>query len=194
MIAAVIPTRFCPPQLERLLELLAADGVAQIVLDDDSTEIYAKWDRGVEMARAAGATEIAILNDDIEILPGTLPLLAETLRADHGLGVVYPDINAPWTLPASVTTQRTKGTWGAGGMTGFAFLFRAEIEIPFEAGYHWWYGDDAWEEAVRATGWAVGRACGVPIRHTPNGSASRVWPLLAPLIEADRKRWDEAHQ
>ena len=77
---------------------------------------------------------------------------------------------------------------------GFAFLFRAEIEIPFEAGYHWWYGDDAWEEAVRATGWAVGRACGVPIRHTPNGSASRVWPLLAPLIEADRKRWDEAHQ
>jgi hypothetical protein len=37
----------------------------------------------------------------------------------------------------------------------------------------------------------VARVVGVPIRHTPNGSAGRDWMRLAPLIEQDRARWEE---
>ena len=77
-------------------------------------------------------------------------------------------------------------------MTGFCFMFRAADPLPaFDEGFHWWYGDDAWEASVRLHGYGVARVVGVPIRHTPNGSAGRDWTRLAPLIEQDRARWEE---
>lgn len=196
MIAAVIPTRYHPPELDELLRVLAADDVRVYVLQSETYghRIYAMWNAGVAMARDDGATEIAVLNDDVALRPRTLPLMAAALRADHKLGIVYPDVAACWcrTSPAPAVATTT-GTWGAGGMTGFAFMFRSDLGIPFDESYGWWYGDDAFEESVRAAGWSVGRLVGVPVRHTPNGSASRRWTELAPIIDADRRRWEALH-
>lgn len=192
MIAAVIPTRYSPPQLPILLSQLAVDGVEPIVLRSENYDhrIYRMWNVGTEQARSLGATEIAILNDDIGLLQGTLPLMAEALRADDSLGVVYPDINATWTLPRKPQIQPTEGTWGAGGMTGFCFMFKAEPHIPFDEGFHWWYGDDQYERNVREVGYTVARLVGVPIQHVANSSASKDWERLAPLIDEDRRNYE----
>ena len=194
MIAAVIPTRYHPPELAELLRVLIADGVEPIVLRSEVFDhrIYRMWNAGTEEARAKGADYIAVLNDDVAIRPRTLPFLAGALMEDPALGVVYPDVNACWCdiiKPGAVV--KTAGTWGSGGMTGFCFMFRADLGIAFDESYHWWYGDDAFERDVRAAGWAVGRLSGLPVRHHPDGSASRDWARLAPLIEQDRARWAE---
>lgn len=192
MIAAVIPTRYNPPELGTLLAGLAGDNVQAHVLrsDDHDHRIYRMWNEGLDTARRCGASEVAILNDDIAILPGTLPLLATVLRSEPDLGVVYPDVNAPWQLPNVPLIEDTTGTWGPGGMTGFCFLFRAELPVRFDEGYHWWYGDDAFERDVRSAGFRVARVRGVPIRHSPDGSARRDWDRLGPLVAEDRARWE----
>ena len=193
MIAAVIPTRFHPPALSELLRVLIADGVEPIVLRSEAFEhrIYRMWNVGVEEARAKGADYIAVLNDDVELPDGALPALGYALQRHPDVGAAYPNVNATLFKPDG-RVELTTGTWGAGGMTGFCFMFRAADPLPaFDEEFHWWYGDDAWELGVRQAGYAVARVVGVPIRHTPNGSAGRDWMRLAPLIEQDRARWEE---
>jgi len=196
MIAAVIPTRYHPPAVTELLRVLLADGVEPIVLRSEVFDhrIYRMWNAGVRQARFLEADFIAILNDDVAIKPRTLPFLAGALMEDPTLGVVYPDVNACFceiVKPGGVV--RTAGTWGGGGMTGFCFMFRATDPLPaFDESYHWWYGDDAWERDVRAAGWSVGRLSGLPVRHRPDGSASKDWDRLRPLIEQDRARWAQS--
>jgi len=205
---AVIPTRYRPPELDALLAVLDGDGIEVLLLDsaDFDHRIYAGWNRGVRLARQMGADTIAILNDDITILSGTLPIMEHVLLSNPvpfgwvaptwpELAVVYPDINAewvsPWGLLPTPEVQRTTGTWAGGGMTGYCFLFRSDLALPqFDEGYHWWYGDDAFEQGVRDAGYGVGRVVGVPIRHQPDGSASKRWDELQPLVEEDRARWD----
>jgi len=201
-VIAVIPTRYHPPELEALVTVLDADGIDHIVMESEDYDhrIYRMWNIGVEMAWDARTT--VILNDDVTLLPGSLPLMERALWSNPApagwvtpewptLAVVYPDVNAPWSLPDQPTVQRTTGTWGAGGMTGFCFMFRTDLLLPrFDESYHWWYGDDAFEQGVRDAGYGVGRVSGVPIRHTPDGSASQRWDELRPLIEQDRARWD----
>ena len=197
MIAAVIPTRYHPPELAELLRVLIADGVEPIVLRSEAFDhrIYRMWNVGVAEARAKGANYIAVLNDDVELPTHALDALRGALDANPDVGAVYPDIavverGIPALVPAGI--EYTTGTWGAGGMTGFCFMFRAADPLPaFDEAFHWWYGDDAWEFGVRQAGYSVARVVGVPIRHTPNGSAGRDWMRLAPLIEQDRARWAE---
>jgi GT2 family glycosyltransferase len=199
MIAAVIPTRYNPPQLADLLRVLYADGVEPIVLRSEAFDhrIYRMWNVGVEEARAKGADYIAVLNDDVALPTGAVDALRVALDANPDVGVVYPNVGGLWggnfyeypTGPRTI--DRTTGTWGAGGMTGFAFMFRAADPLPaFDESYHWWYGDDAWERGVREAGYAVARVVGVPVRHVANGSAGRDWARIGPLIEQDRARWE----
>jgi GT2 family glycosyltransferase len=191
MIAAVIPTRYNPPELAELLRVLLADGVEPIVLRSEVFDhrIYRMWNVGVAEARAKGAGYIAILNDDVALPPRALHALRATLAHNPDVGAVYPDVNASHWSEGEI--EHTTGTWGAGGMTGFAFMFRAADPLPaFDESYHWWYGDDAWERSVREAGYAVARVVGVPVRHVANGSAGRRWHELAPLIEQDRARWE----
>lgn len=196
-IAAVIPTRFHPPELAVLRGQAAADGVDLYVIESQLFEhrIYRMWNAGVALARGAGATHVAILSDDVRLLAGALPLMAAHFDPHlEDVAVVYP--NAGLGLGAGqhkAGMMATEGTWGSGGMTGFCFMFRTDADLPeFDEDYGWWYGDDAWEEAVRSR-YKVCRALGVPIEHTPNGSAGRVWSDLEPLIVADRVRWEHRH-
>jgi GT2 family glycosyltransferase len=205
-IGAVIPTRYHPPQLSRLLDVCEADGVRVALMESEryDHQIYRMWNVGRFQLEALGCQYIAVLNDDIEILPGTLQMMAAALdprrdiapSAHAPVAVVYPDPRPNSTHPRSVVhaLTPTEGTWGAGGMTGFCFMLNNALPLPhFDEGYHWWYGDDAFEEGVRRAGYLVARIDGLPIDHVANGSASRDWDRLAPLVLADRARWQAAH-
>lgn len=193
MIHAVIPTRFHPPELAALIKVLATDDIQYQIIESwyFDHRIYNMWNAGREMARLSGAGHVAYLNDDIAILPGTLPYMALALDQAPEVGVVYPDHRRATAegLGPQPDLVPTTGTWGAGGMTGFCFMTRTDLNVPFDEDYHWWYGDDDFEDRVRQKGLLVARIDGLPIDHTPNGSAQKVWDELAPVIELDRNRW-----
>jgi hypothetical protein len=192
MIGAVIPTRYHPPELARLLEVLYDDGVkTQIIEDgehDEDWSLYRLWNLGVRLLKMQGCEYIAVLNDDVAIPAGALPRMAEWLAMRSDVGVVYPDVRSG---PETETVTPTEGTWGLGGMTGFCFMFRADLGIPFDEEYRLWWGDDAFEAAVRAKGLLVARIDGLPIDHTPMGSTSKLPNEEAQrMIASDRARWE----
>ena len=192
LICAVIPTRYHPPELDRLLGVLTADGVCVHLIVDKSTDhrIHRMWNDGADAARAHGATYIAVLNDDITILPGTVPLLARTCANHRTLGLVYPDVAAPFdSLPDNPAI--VAGTIDDSGrpICGYCFLFRAATGVRFDESYRWWYGDNQFHKDVQSAGWLAGYAVGVPIRHRESSSASKHDDFFGPLIVQDRDLW-----
>lgn len=203
----MVPTRYERPRVRSLMFALA--DVDVLVLDNGHEPplrwpfaqdarglgIYAMWNRGWRIARERGYDAVAMLNDDVRILPGTVSLLAGRLASHRRIGVVYPDwpLTLAGGLPEEPDLIDTTGTVADGGMTGFAFVFRADLPVPpFDEGFHWWYGDDAFERSVRAAGFRVCRAVGVPCEHESDSEADD-WarrPELKELAEEDRRRWE----
>lgn len=197
MIAAVMATRFDPPERKRLLETLIADNVFDVVMVDagphpEDWTIYRLWNNGVKWAIKKGAEFICVMNDDITILPGTLKEMAAHLVSSPDVGVVYPDARRRTKdgIGDTTTHTTTTGTWGSGGMTGFCFMFRADLNIPFDETLEWWYGDDQFEQDVRNKGLSVARIDELPIDHKPDGSASKIWDEMSARIAHDRTIWD----
>lgn len=201
---AVIPTRYEPERLHALLEVVT---IPRLILDNghepplyaDAEDargqgIYAMWNRGWRYAIAEGYSAVALLNDDVRILPGTLELMELALLSDPTVGVVYPDWPTPLSvgLPDDLRLQDTEGTVTNGGMTGFCFMFRADLPVPlFDEGFGWWCGDDAFELEVRRAGYRVCRVAGLPCEHDSDserdGWARR--PELRAIADADMARW-----
>ena len=199
LIAAVMATRYDPPQRQPLLELLRADGVMPVVMlaagpHQPDWSLYRLWNNGVTYAIEHGADYICVINDDVTILPGAVLTMASVLAAHPEVGVVYPDYRRSTSLGPDVNWQPvpTEGTWGRRGMSGWCFMFRADLGVRFDEEYRLWYGDDAFEEAVRAKGLLVARIDGLPIDHTPETS-TRQLPEAGDLMAADRRRWELLH-
>ena len=129
--------------------------------------IYKWWNHMAYEARTQGATEIAILNDDIVIARGTLPAMAEAMRSDPAVGLVCPGIGTPYLAPdigldavAACVPKRMYCCF-----PGWNFMFPAELPVRFDEGYHWYGGDDAFENDVRLAGYRVAGVRGVYADH-----------------------------
>lgn len=214
-VLTVIPTRYELDRLRALATSLVSNIDEMLVLDNGHVPpithaavpeihirdtrgmgIYAQWNLGWQTARERGFDAVALLNDDIRLLPGSLAMMADGL-ATPGVGVVYPDWPLPLSagLPAKVELQHTRGTVSTGGMTGFCFMFRTNLPVPpFDESYGWWYGDDAFERSVREAGFQVAKIVGLPCEHESDSEAND-WarrPELRAIAEQDRVRWEAA--
>lgn len=208
-VMAVIPSRYEPDRLRAMAAPLVAEATVLIldngharpprvpgarIVDSRGLGIYAMWNRGWASARHEGYDALALLNDDIEILPGTLTRLAEALGSDPSLGVTYPDPHAAFTMPALTELDVIRDPERERSLTGFAFLARLSMfpSPPFDERYHWWFGDDDFDRKVRSAGYGVARVIGLPSRHESdserNGWARR--PELADLVQLDIARWN----
>ena len=194
MIVAVIPTLYHPPTLSPLLYILEADGVKTILLDTKGREpnIYAWWNEGCDQARAMGATEIAVLNDDIIITSGAMPAIAKALRSDDAVAVVSPFLSKP-SVADDTSLVYSEGHWWwwpTPGFTGWNFMFKAELPLPrFDEGYQWHGGDNQFEEDVRLAGWKVAGVVGVNCDHLGSYSARKRVAKISPMSVRDRARW-----
>jgi hypothetical protein len=211
---AVIPSRYEPKRLRALAYPLMRE--AEVIILDNGHEpplrsknprlrvvdargdsIYRMWNRGWEIARERGPVNVAILNDDIVILPGTLTLLAQALRADPRIGCVYPDASVrSGRLPWRITYTTEWDPAGGRSMTGFCFMFKGELDLPpFDEGMEWWYGDSEFDESVKLAGYGVARIDGVPITHISDAETDD-WarrPELKAATERDGLRWAARH-
>lgn len=210
----VIPSRYEPERVRALALPLRIE--ADVIVFDNGHEpplnlprvtvvdargdgIYRMWNRGWQMAleRFPGKVNVAILNDDIKILPGTIHILARALRADPRIGCVYPDPSVRRArLPGHVNYTTEWDPAGARSMTGFCFVFKGELDLPpFDEGMEWWYGDSEFDESVKLAGYGVARIDGVPISHVSDAETND-WarrPELKEAIERDGIRWAERH-
>jgi hypothetical protein len=185
-IGAVIPTRFHPKQLEPLCQVLKEDGVEVIVQEseDFGHNIHKMWNDGVARLRAAGCTVVAILNDDIEMAPGTLAFMEKALRATPKTGVICCDTSpgrlriksrqrpqVPDRIRVSLSMKGTNIN-----QEGFAFLYDpTDPDVPiFDETYHIWHGDIKFFDTLRYRGRAVGTAMGLVIVHETSHSTKRV--------------------
>ena len=163
MICAVIPTRLHPPELARLLGVLASDGICThlvVYAQDSEYCLHQMWNDACDAAGAHGATSIAVLKDDIAILPGTLPLLAGVLAGDPRLGVVHPDsAAADWSLPTGLPLLDRDRL-----ISDACFVLQAAAGVRFDEPLHF---DQQFDRDLRAAGWEIGCAQGVPYRRAP---------------------------
>jgi GT2 family glycosyltransferase len=209
----VIPSRYEPARLRKLVRPLNRE--AEVIVLDNGHEppldlgrvtvveargrgIYAMWNMGWRMAlERHNPVNVAVLNDDIEILPGTITLMARALRAAPRIGCVYPDPSVrsgqlPWRI------QLTPEWDPAGGrsMTGFCFMFKGELPLPpFDEGMEWWYGDSEFDESVKLAGYGVARIDKLPITHISDAELND-WarrPELKEATERDGLRWTVRH-
>lgn len=208
----VIPTRYQPDRVQALVNVIRSEVAEVILIDNGHFEplpgsidgrgkgIYAMWNWGWEIARSRStAVNVAILNDDIRIHPGTLRMMAKALRAEPRIGVVYPDTRyhlihpLPYQIHYTTTWDPIEGR----EMTGFCFMFKGELSLPpFDEGMEWWYGDTEFDESVKLAGYGVARIDGVPIEHVSDAEAND-WarrPELRDAIVRDGKRWADLHQ
>lgn len=208
---AVIPTRYEPERLQALLAIVRPDVDLTLVMDNgheppvpDSVDcrgdgLYRMWNRGWQAARAhSGTVNVAILNDDIHILPGTLAFMARALRSESRVGCVYPDRHVPLRsgLPSQVRLTTLWDPIDAREMTGYCFMFRGELDLPpFDEGYEWWYADTVFDEEVKLAGYGVAQVDGLPIEHRSDAEKDD-WarrPDLKPAVARDGIRWAEMH-
>lgn len=197
MIGVVMVTKFFPPERRSLIgAIVEADALPILLVDAfphrDDWSLYRFWNRGVDWARDNGCEFICVVNDDIRILPSTFSIMADAIRNNPAFGVVYPDVRRNTMEQIGIIDfTPTIGTWGGGGMTGFCFMFRSDLGVPFDENYQLWYGDDAFEKAVRDKGLQVVRINNLPIDHAANGSTSRLPGSEAgDRIARDRQRWE----
>lgn len=192
MIGAVIPTRYHPPTLDPLKRVLHGDGVYTIVFEseDFGHELYVMWNEGVRRLKARGFTDIAILNDDIEMAPGTLAVMAEALRMDDRVAMVGPergDHHAP-KLPARVRPRREDRNFG------YAFMFKAELPLPeFDEGYHIHRSDIDWENQIREMGLFTARVEGLYIKHMRSYSLKKLREEDPQVVADDYARMRQLH-
>jgi GT2 family glycosyltransferase len=209
----VIPSRYEPSRLVALAlpllreaEVIVLDNGHEPPLDEPRLTvvdargdgIYRMWNRGWQMAlERHNPVNVAILNDDIKILPGTIRMLAAALRNEPLIGCVYPDASVRSAyLPHSMKYTTEWDPAGGRSLTGFCFMFKGELPLPpFDEGMEWWYGDSEFDESVKLAGYGVARIDKVPIIHISDAETDD-WarrPDLREATERDGIRWAERH-
>ena len=148
--------------------------------------IYQMWNYGwkyaLDHSGKDGEVNVAILNNDISFLPGTIERLSDALRSEALVGITYPDYDVRCSSLGSIgpTTgfplRQTTGTYRSGGMCGWAFMIRGEAArwgVPFiDEKLKWWFGDDFIEMKFREAGYKVCRLVGLPVDHASEATAS----------------------
>jgi GT2 family glycosyltransferase len=196
-IVVVIPTRYDIDMLENLLPSMK-DADEIIVLDNglskekytklmqsdarrmgnfwilptEGLSIYQMWNLGWAMYPN---THLAILNDDIYFLPGTLAELSRALIDNPEIAAICPDYNRPTEagMSPAIVVMPTTSTYGNGGLAGFAFMLNTSLPIPkIDEKFQWWYGDDDLVYNIERAGYKVAKLLGVPVAHA-QGLSSR---------------------
>lgn len=169
--------------------------------------IYEMWNgiwQYIQKLYPKDILNIAFLNDDIKLPTNGIQALAHNLRIRPELGIIYPDVNGSWDLPYGLVqgianpfyeVQYTNTTGGAGGMTGFCFVLKAELGIPYiDENLKLYWGDDDLVKQTIAKGYKVGKLVGMPIQHVGGMTTGKMergeWNRL---MEADRRYFNKKY-
>lgn len=137
--------------------------------------LYRAWNDTIRraLARFRGREiDVVLLNNDVRIPPGFIRFLTRAMRTGDPKAMIgYPDATAKLAngLPDTIELTPTKGLYGDGGMTGWAFALKAEAfrqELPFiDERLKFYSGDRDLVHAVETRGYHAARVNGLPCEH-----------------------------
>lgn len=178
-------------EIARVRNWVRAHALPVVVADHPKAGITEMWNAGIR--HWCGVAEgrplnVAVLNNDLELGPDFLAGLATALRADARLWAVCPNYDE---RPGEGVSY-VLGTYGNRGMSGFAFMVKAEAfaagQLPFpDEALRWWYSDDDLALSIEERGHHVGFVHGVSVVHLDGGSQTAADHDLSPQIAADRE-------
>lgn len=149
-----------------------------VIADARAMSIYRMWNEGWDWAlNLAPQVNLAILNDDILIPQQFLSRMVLALRSDPKWWLVYPDYRCRVAddLLCDEAPKMTHGTYHHGGMSGWAFMVRAEVRragLPrIDEQFEWWCGDDDLAKQIENMGGQQGCIGGMPVDHIGEASA-----------------------
>lgn len=205
-VTAMIPTIGMADEIRALLAVLDHDGIDVEVWDNGTPahrrdelfprpnvvtahgmNLYRMWDSAV---RGASTPYVAVLNDDLAMLPGTVSALADVLDAEPDVALVSPDYRrriADGVDPNGAVRTRTHGTFADGGVCGWCFVVRRDVWPGIHPDFEWWCGDDDLVKRLEVAGHGIVRLDGWPIDHVGEASASKSeWTHPARQRDLDR--------
>lgn len=166
---------------------------------EDGLSLYEVWNDAIVAAHELDPgrpVNVAILNNDVRLAPGTVGHLADALRsAPPRIAAVYPDYRRP--LDAGVDLYGltpTRGTWSKKGLSGFAFMLRAELvgsTVPFfDTRYRLIYGDGDFVEELERAGLTAARVDGLPLEHDKSTTLNkeRRWTAAAKRADTEARK------
>lgn len=160
------------------------------LIDARGWPFYRMWNDAITFASHWPEGNLAILNDDLRLTPDTILYLAAALRTSPDIGIVSPNYRRPLSAGVEIRPglRTVHGVYRNGGISGFAFMVRAETCPLIDEQFEIWYGDDDLVAKIEAQGQ---RACiveGLPIEHEESTTLNQTdWVPAA--ITRDRDRW-----
>jgi hypothetical protein len=194
VIKVIIFNNNCSEGYSKILEDLKNDSKVEVVVTPQLS-VYQMWNWGWKMAKLySEKVNVAILNDDVFFWPLTLFKMAEFLRREDDVAVVYPDYDTPLDSNLNELTLRdSRSTQGDGGMAGFCFMLKGELPIPYiDENFGWYYGDDDFVKQVDLAGYKIKRIAGLSVDHNW-GQSSKLRDDLVPTILKDQEYFNQKY-
>lgn len=142
------------------------DGVHN--LWSDELNIHKWWNMGINYAAERGATHVAVLNDDVQLIGDPIN------RIYDGMG------------------DATIGQPKMNSICGYCFVLNVHDGLRADEEYIWWYGDnDLYERAEKINGVEKVDA---DVRHLHGNELTSINPALTAIGEADKILWDSRHK
>ncbi len=161
------------------------DGRAAEVVDCKGLGIHEMWNAGTEIAlERFPKVNLAFLNNDLELGPDCLPVLAEALRSGpENLVSVCPNYDERWYADEYGHARKVDDVEplqgiaankydGTGGLAGFCFMVKGEW---FQTGWRfpedamWWYGDNLLTMSIDVAGGWYGMVHAATVKHLDGG-------------------------
>ena len=152
-------------------------------------QLHRMWNDGLDRAaqNAEGPYNVLIVNDDVEVAPDTVALLAGALRAAADNVLAFPSDRVP---PGTWAEVEAGADLAGQTMTGWCFMLRGELGYQFDEQFEWWYGDSDLERTVRAAGGKV-VAVGAHAKHLDPMRSTLSNPDRLEQARGDEKRFAE---
>lgn len=147
--------------------------------------LYEVWNLGIAWGAEAGFDLLCVLNDDIDLHPGAVAILAGLVEARPDVWLAGFD-HLCFAGPAQL--HEVTGTYRDGGIGGFAFTVRPQL-VPFvDTSFEWWGGDDDLVFATRQAGGVCALALGAHVGHPQPETSAQHYPELLAAKDRDRDR------
>lgn len=133
----------------------------------DELNIYKWWNMGIDTAQAGGASHVAVLNDDVQLIGDPLNRIYDLMG------------NATIGQPRMET------------ICGYCFVINVDHGLRADESYTWWYGDnDLYERAEKLHGV---EKIDCDVRHLHGNEQTTQQAGLVAISQIDKKLWDSRH-
>lgn len=153
-------------------------------VDANGWSFYKMWNDPWMRASVEKFDAVALLNDDINLAPGSLAEAFEVLMSSENIGLVGLNYERRVKLGVSKSagSRSASGSYRNHGIGGHAFLVKAStwgVVPPIDERYYLWYGDDELFANMARFGYELKIALGAPVDHEESTTANKHPELLA---------------